>query len=207
VNYEMGARFRRGGLHLQGVGFFSDYGNILGRATLATGESGTGDLFNGGDVGVLGVELSGEWDPFRGRAIGLPLRIAYTYTHAEFKTGFESDFEPWGTVEPGDRLPYLPEHQLFAEVGARGPRWSASVSAAHNSAMRTVAGQGPIPDGQGTDSFLTLSLSGDYRVTQWSSIFVAVQNLTDERYVVARRPAGARPGLPRTILAGVKLSR
>ena len=38
-----------------------------------------------------------------------------------------------------------------------------------------------------------------------ASLFASVQNLTDEEYNVAFRPAGARPGAPRTILAGVKL--
>ena len=36
-------------------------------------------------------------------------------------------------------------------------------------------------------------------------LFVNVRNLTNRRYVAARRPAGARPGPPRTFFAGVKL--
>ena len=30
-------------------------------------------------------------------------------------------------------------------------------------------------------------------------------DITDEEYVAARRPAGARPGAPRTFLSGLKL--
>jgi Fe(3+) dicitrate transport protein len=37
-------------------------------------------------------------------------------------------------------------------------------------------------------------------------VFAGIQNITDERYVVARRPAGARPGLPRSIAVGVRLA-
>ena len=33
--------------------------------------------------------------------------------------------------------------------------------------------------------------------------FVSVQNLTDRTYIAARRPAGARPALPRTFMAGL----
>lgn len=33
---------------------------------------------------------------------------------------------------------------------------------------------------------------------------VVVRNVTDEVYAAARRPAGIRPGLPRTILVGLR---
>ena len=36
-------------------------------------------------------------------------------------------------------------------------------------------------------------------------LFVQVRNLFDEAYVAALRPAGLRPGLGRTVLAGVNL--
>jgi Fe(3+) dicitrate transport protein len=47
---------------------------------------------------------------------------------------------------------------------------------------------------------------GEYAMTRWVSIFLSGENLTDAEYVVARRPAGPRPGLPRTISAGVRVS-
>ena len=34
------------------------------------------------------------------------------------------------------------------------------------------------------------------------STYVKVDNLFDETYIAARRPAGARPGLPRTAFLG-----
>ena len=38
----------------------------------------------------------------------IPVRAAYTYTEAEFSTGFNSDYGPWGVVEAGDALPINP---------------------------------------------------------------------------------------------------
>ena len=70
-------------------------------------------------------------------------------------------------------------------------------------AMRTSAGQGRIPEGEGTDAHLLLDLAADLRLAGGLSAFVQVRNLTDDVYVAARRPAGARPGLPRTFLAGL----
>ena len=36
--------------------------------------------------------------------------------------------------------------------------------------------------------------------------YLSVKNIANEAYIVARRPAGVRPGLPRTVLGGVKIS-
>ena len=210
VNYELGARVQRGTLSLQAVGFYNDYRNILGRATLATGDAtGAGELFNGGEVGVSGLELALRYDMAESAdlAIRLPVHLAYTYTSAEFETGFESEFEPWGTVEAGDELPYVPAHQLYLGFGVEAGPWSLRLATSHLDEMRTEAGSGPIPAGSGTDAFTVWNASGELRLRTGSTLFVGVQNLTDESYVVARRPAGARPGLPRTLLAGIRLSR
>lgn len=208
VNYELGARLRRGGLEGEIVGFFNAYESILGQATLAVGETGSGELFNGGGAEVRGIELSLAGDPGLGRArrVTLPLRLAYTYTHTEFETSFTSAFEPWGTVEAGDELPYVPEHQLFASAGLAEGAWTVDLTATYVSAMRTVAGRGSIPPGEGTDEVLLVGLSGEHALTPWSRVFVGVQNLFDQEYVAARRPAGARPGLPRTFAAGVRFT-
>ena len=211
VNYELGTRLARGALETQLVGFYNDYENILGAATLATGETGSGDLFNGGEVDARGLELALDYDlgamgGWRPGGVRLPLRLAYTYTDAEFGTSFESEFEPWGTVRAGDELPYVPEHQVYAALGLERDRWGLNLTANYVGEMRTRAGSGPIPDGEGTDDYVVLGLSGEYAVTPWSRIVAGVQNLTDEEYVVARRPAGARPGLPRTLMAGIRVT-
>jgi Fe(3+) dicitrate transport protein len=210
VNYELGGRARWGTLGIQAVAFYNDYRNILGRATLATGDpTGAGELFNGGEVEVGGLELALDYDLAVPAAVGvhLPVRLAYTYTTAEFGTSFESDFEPWATVQAGDELPYLPEHQLNLGLGMEAGRWALRLAATHVDEMRTEAGSGPIPAASGTDAFTVWNASGELRLRTGSTLFVGVQNLTDESYVVARRPAGARPGLPRTLLAGIRLSR
>ena len=71
--------------------------------------------------------------------------------------------------------------------------------------MRTVAGRGSIPSGSGTDAHVVLDLTGEYEVHKNVRLFTTAYNITDEEYVAARRPAGARPGAPRTVLAGLKL--
>ena len=70
--------------------------------------------------------------------------------------------------------------------------------------MRTVAGQGPIPEAQGTDAYFIVDMSANYQLHPNLSLFASVTNLTDQSYIVARRPAGVRPGLPRAFMAGLK---
>ncbi|CAN5895828.1 TonB-dependent receptor [soil metagenome] len=205
VNYELGGRLETPLASVQVAGFYNDYSNILGKATLASGESGTGELFNGGAVLVKGLEVSAERDVAGGRGWGVrvPLRAAYTWTDGRFQSEFQSVFGEWGTVKVGDELPYLPKHQASASIGVDAPRWRADLSVASSTAMRTRAGSGAFQPGFSTDAFTVVNLTGEYSVTSWTRLFVNVQNLTDATYVVARRPAGARPGLPRTVSAGV----
>lgn len=207
LNYEAGARFEGRGYKAQIIGFFSDYTNVLGRSTLSNSESGSGDIFNGGEVDVFGVELLAEYDPLASAAsLSLPIRLTYTFTNAEFRTAFESDFEPWGTVTIGDKLPYIAPHQLQLRAGLSRDRWFAHVDLRWQTAMRTAAGQGVVPAGEGTDAYAVVGFMGRYAMTRWVSIFVSGENLADAEYIVARRPAGPRPGLPRTISAGVRVS-
>lgn len=209
INYELGTRFAAAGLTAELVGFVGDYDNILGVETLAGGTGGEGDVFNGGAVSVRGVEASAAYDALRGSASGLraPLQVAYTYTDAEFLTSFESDFDQWGTVTAGDELPYLPEHQLHASGSLDAGRWAAGLRATYSAPMRTRAGQGPLADDASTDEFLVFGLSGEYRAVRWGTVYAGIENLTDRRYVVARHPAGLRPGLPRTVHVGIRMAR
>ena len=207
VNYELGARWRRSGLAAEATGFVTSYGNILGQATLATTGDGSGKVFNGGDARVAGVEASLDYDlAWAARGVTrVPFRLAYTFTRAEFHSGFASDYEAWGTVEAGDRLPYLPEHQVSGSIGYDKSAWSISISMNASGAMRTQAGSGPIPREQGTDSFVVFNASGEVQVNERGTLFAGLQNFTNQIHSVARRPAGLRPGLPRTLVVGFRV--
>jgi Fe(3+) dicitrate transport protein len=206
VNYELGTRIERRGVRGEVIGYFNDYSNLLGRDTLSTGGTGEGDLFNGGDARTAGLEASLDWNPLAGStgAFALPVRVAYTFTHAEFRNSFRSSYEPWGTVQVGDRLPYVPSHQLHASVDLDRGIWRGRVDATYVGLMRTMAGQGAYVAAQSTERYLVFGLSGEYALVGGTSLFASVQNLTDATYIVSRHPSGVRPGLPRFFLAGLK---
>ncbi len=209
TNYEAGLRMRRRGVGGDLTAYFSDYTNILGQATLATGESGVGELYNGGAVHVWGLEAAVDADlsTYLDLDVGLPVRAAYTFTRGLFRSSFTSEYGPWGTVDRGDRLPYLPEHTASGSLGVEQPGWQVGFAWNAASAMRTTAGTGSIEQSSRVDRFLVFNLSAERRFGELATAYASVQNLTDERYVVSRRPAGARPGLPRTFLTGVRISR
>ena len=205
INYEFGVGLGQPGFNTQLVAFYSDYGNLLGADTLAAGGQGTGDLYNGGEARVAGVEASVSFNPLAGlrSGVSLPVQVAYTVTDGEFRNAFDSAFGPWGDVMVGDELPYLPRHQFYASLGVRTGKWDAGFDTHWGSSMRTVAGQGPALLVERTDAYAVLNLSTEYELSQRASLFANVQNVTNNRYIVARRPAGVRPGLPRLFMAGI----
>lgn len=211
VNYEAGVRYSRNALFAELVGFYNDYDNLLGTDTLSSGGGGgTGDQFNAGEVEVLGLEASINYDFAEiwknNKGLHFPARLAYTFTSAEFQNSFDSDFDEWGSVTKGDDLPYIPEHQLYVSAGVAADKWMINASGKFMDSMRTVAGSGSIPVSEKTDAHIVIDLNSEYELQDNVRAFVAVENLFDEEYIAARRPAGARPGQPRTILAGMKVA-
>lgn len=212
VNYEAGVRLRTAEVSADAIGFFSDYSNLKGSCTLASGctEAMDGQEYNGGHVRVWGAELQATSElPLSGCLLGstgwsVPLALAYTFTRSSFASSFSSDFAGWGEVAEGDELPYLPAHLLSATAGVRHPRWDLSVTATYHGASRDLPGQGDIPDGARLASLLTFDASAHARLRDWAELYVTATNLLDEQVIVSRRPYAARPNSPRLLTAGLK---
>lgn len=203
VNYETGFRWTTAPGKVEVIGFFNDYDNLLGRDTLSTGGTGSGDLFNGGKVQVRGIEAAIDRKIDAGSS-RFPLRLAYTWTDATFRNSFETTFADWAPrVTAGDEIPYIPEHQLTVNAGWELARWSTHAQLSWVDAMRTSAGRGPITSANGTEGHSSIDLTVSYELAASLELYVQGRNITDETYVVARRPAGLRPGMPRTFLTGV----
>ncbi len=102
----------------------------------------------------------------------------------------------------GDELPYIPEQQITAKLGFERDHWRADLAVNYSGEIRTTAGQGAIPEGEGIEDRTVLDLSGSYSGFKYFKVFAHIRNLTDEVYLASRRPAGLRPGLERTVLVG-----
>lgn len=207
VNYELGVRWTtRKGFYGQGVLFLNDYSNLLGSDLSAAGGAGTGDVYNAGAAESKGLELLVGYDIAfsKGSQISLPVSLTYTYTDAFFEESFESGFEGWGTVSAGDQLPYLANHQFTLMLGVSHPKLAVNLSARFMDEMRTEPGTGTIPADQRTDAYFILDSSISYSVHKNIKLFGSVTNVNDSEYMVSRRPAGLRPGMPRSFMAGLK---
>ena len=203
VNYELGWRYLDNGFRAEVVGFYNDYSNLVGTCSAATGGGCViGDQFDGGEVSMHGLEitLGHGWQL---GAFRVPVNFSYTLTSAEFETSFTSGFGEFGTVQAGDELPYLPEHQARVGIGLEHARWQTYLGASWTDDMRTVAGRGTPPREQRTDSYLVLDLAGTYELRPGLAAYARIDNLLDNTYLVAWRPFGARPGKPRTATIGV----
>ncbi|MCA1749259.1 MAG: TonB-dependent receptor, partial [Sphingomonadales bacterium] len=203
-NYEAGIRFARHGWSASAIGFFNDYANLLGDCTNATGctAGDIGDQFNGGAVDVIGLEAAVEGAvPLGTGGLSIPVRAAYTWTDAEFRQTFDSEF--FGNVVLGDELPYISEHQLYLSAGIAGERFSVILGSNYVSEIRTEAGQGPVPAMERVPDRWVFDLAAHFDLTDNVGLFARVDNLFDEAYAVARRPLGLRPGKPQTIVGGV----
>ncbi len=208
VNYEGGARWRDERVNADLIGFFSNYSNLKGSCTLASGctEAMEGTEYNGGRVRVWGVEaqVGGEVPVVKKRKLSVPVAIAYTLTQSAFQHSFSSEFGGWGTVMKGDELPYLPPHQLAVSTGLKHPRGEFGATARYRAASRDVAGQGEIPDAVLAQSLFTIDLSAHVRLKTWAELYATCSNLLDEQVIVSRRPYGARPNPPRMLAVGYK---
>ncbi len=207
-NTELGVRGRGSDWTATAIGFLTNYANLVGVCTASSGGGcEIGEEFDGGQVKVWGLELAagfdvGQWAQL---GIGMPIDMAYTYTQSKFQSSFVSDFAEWGDVQAGDELPQIPEHQVNLSAGFLWNAFEFNISANYVSKTRAVAGSGPILEDESMDARWLTDFSAQYAIHHQATLFASVENAFNETYLAARRPAGVRPGQPRTFWLGVKL--
>ena len=208
MNYEAGVRYadpdfeRRAEL----VGFYNDVSNLLGACSGSSG-CDPADLdaqFNGGEADVAGVEALFEWLFFLPAGLDMPVTTSYTLTTATFGSDFLSTNPLWGSVESGDRLPYIPMHQLNLSTGLESFDWGFRIGGTYVAEMLEEAGA-DCDAVLCTDSQFYLEASAFYRPFETGRIYIRGNNLTNAQPIVSRRPFGARPAAPLTAFVGFEL--
>lgn len=207
-SHELGARWLRSRTEFSVVGFGHFGRNLQGSDFASSGGSGDGEVFTGGSTQVFGMEsvlnLTNGVNPIEGHRFEMGL--TYTYTDGRFTTAFESDYDAWGSVEVGDQLPYLSRHQGALRLGWARAAWSVDAAARSTRGMRTEAGQQPLDEVFTVGGSTVLDLTTRCTLKNGFALEVSARNLTNAVYVASARPAGLRPGMPRTITGGFNLS-
>jgi len=208
VNYEVGLNYSKSVFSFSTVIFYSNYQNLLGVDLASSGGTGSGDLFNGGAVKSVGAETSLHFRylPFPQSPLSFPFSLAYTYTQAWFLNDFINEYDAWGKVSAGDQLPYLAPNQLVFNAGIEHHKYQFNLSSKFASPMRTVAGQGSLVQTERTDPMFVIDISSQYYISWNVGVFGSIQNVTNNTYIVTRRPSGVRPAIPRNYTLGIKAS-
>ncbi|MCO7223340.1 TonB-dependent receptor domain-containing protein [Pleionea sp. CnH1-48] len=207
VNFELGYRYQHSTTRLEVVGFISDFENLKESCTLSTSSdcvTNSDQEFNAGKAKVDGVEISASHRFDIGAGIDLPISFVYTYNNAEFEESFESTFELWGNVTAGNPIPYLPENQMSISLGLESTQWRFNLLSRYIGEMWEAAGSDVALSGVSTEAFWVLDVSAAYDFDDYGTLYLKVDNLTDEVEIVSRRPFGARPSKPQQFFVGYK---
>ena len=206
VNYELGFRYD-GYFNWETIGFLNDYQNIKGVCSFSSGcdNANLDREFNGGEAIVYGIENK-LYHNFRFGKFVLPVQVNYTATVAKFTENSFTENPEWGSglkeelVKKGDPLPYIPNQQLGITLGIRKNPWGLNVSFSYQGRMfdQSVEEGRKIVDGHTVFDGVF-----HYNYTKKGNIYLRMDNILDKSYIVSYRPFGARPGKPRSILAGV----
>lgn len=219
INYELGYRYNKSGFNAQLVGFLNNYDNILGSDNVSGGGAGTGDMFNAGNAKIQGLEIGLEYDLLHKKDassyLKLPVSIAYTYTAATFQETFVNGGGDWGsgTINKNDLIPFITPHLLTTSIGIENNKFNATVIGRYTGETRTKPGQGDATvtkdnikynDVNAIAGFLIIDLSANYKVSKSFSVFSTINNLTNNKSIVANLPQGYRPNIPLSYNLGLK---
>jgi Fe(3+) dicitrate transport protein len=205
INYEGGLRYTGGPLRVETVGFYNDYRNLTDYCSASSGctDQMIDRQYDAGKARIFGLEALAEHEIPAG-PVKLPVALAYTFTRAEFLEDFQSEDPIFGVVRRADEIPYVPKHQLRAQLGVEHTRAGVNVAFTYVGKMREIAGRGAYVPGFSTEEQFLVDLAGYAKVWGPLSLYANIQNLFDSQYIVSRRPFGARPNAPRWTHVGIK---
>ncbi len=215
LNYELGTRLTpHPFLSLEATAFYLDFTNQIIEPSLSAGSAADVALANQGATRHRGVEAALSLDIAKaiGRPFGLIARMGATRTTAEFSRDRFLRSPGGDTVNVrGNRLPYAPALTASASLTFDHPSGvllrldGLHVGEQFADNFETRAGSangrvGLIP------AYRVYGFSARYRLPVLSdlSVSAAVKNVAGNKYIASRRPEGIKPGLPRTVFAGVE---
>lgn len=221
LNYELGYRFKTEKMNIQATGFLSNYKNILGSDNISGGGAGTGDLFNAGKALIQGVEFSACYlflpNKEKRPELKFPIRIAYTFTNARFSETFINGGGDWGMGEiiKGDLIPFITPHLVTANLGLELKKFNVTFTGRYVGLTRTKPGQEAeitpnheiaMSSVDAIKAYMMIDFSANYTINKQFTCFTTINNLTNNKSIIANLPQGYRPAMPLAFNLGVKVN-
>ncbi|MBI4535880.1 MAG: TonB-dependent receptor [Ignavibacteriae bacterium] len=212
-NYEMGMRLTPSEvITLELTGFLLDFSNQIIPVSQSSGGTGTG-LVNGGRSRHIGAEAGFGID--FGRVFSSEYSLLVSTNATLVRATYSADrFIAEGTDRinvRGNSLPYAPKVLISGSVALSAP-FGAAIQITGNyvgkqftDEFSTVTATANGLSGE-LPGYFVMDLSVRYSAVPLNSIFsLSVKNVFDDKYIVSRRPAGIKVGLPRFVTAGIDI--
>lgn len=216
-NLELGTRAAPlPGVELEATAFLLDFTNQIIAASQSGGVVADLVVANQGATRHTGVESALGID--LARLAGLPFgfvgELKHTYVRAVFSADRAMRNPNTGAMEnvEGNRLPYAPEHLLVAglalelPVGLRLRLDGVHTGEQFSDNFETRETR---PDGQVglIPAHTVWNAAATYRLgASGLELFGTLKNVFDRTYIASRRPEGIKPGLPRTLQLGARVT-
>ncbi len=213
-NTELGIRQKTPiGISWELTGFYMDFSNQVIPVSESSGGAGSG-LVNGGRTWHRGAEMAliseiSKW--WGGSAYTITLDAGITFVDARFGNDrFIGSGDDKINIK-GNKTPYSPEWTIqSAVVFEHQSGWMTRFSLSHIEEQYTDILNTVEPHNNGRvgliPAYTVFNGCVSYFVENLNATFrVSVKNLTNERYMVTRRPQGIRLGMPRMVIAGISL--
>lgn len=194
TNFELGLRGKAGALSYEVAAFAMNFSNqvVTGNSDPNLSQSNSGKTEHRGMEFMLGYELGGGFS--------LDTNATWVPT-SEFKSGENA----------GNRLPYAPKFIANVALNYQLEQLTAAISAHHRGEQYgDPANRTDIPAnaaggiwGGLLPSYTVLDLTAQYNLADNVSVFGAVKNLTDKRYITGLRQ-GIYVGPERSLELGVR---
>ena len=197
INIELGFRLKSQIFGAEIIFYRNDYSNLLGNDLAASGGTGELDPFNAGEALVSGLELMFNGSFFE----NFNATFSYTLTNAKFLSDFGSNEDIWGEVSYGDRIPYIPQHQLNTNLSYTNGKLNFNLNGNYKGKLYTQA------DGlKSISPQFIVDFSVEYEINSNVILKSNIINLLNKKYAVSSVPAGLRPGHPFGIFSGLQIN-
>jgi Fe(3+) dicitrate transport protein len=196
VNIEVGVRGKLENARYELTAFQMDFSNQIVNQSASAGvtQTNAGKTLNQGIEGLLMMEIGQGWSS----------DVNFTYLptakYNSNRTGSTDDVY-------GNRLPYAPELSTNLGLTCKQDALTTRISGSYVSSQFVDAVNTVTEDTSGRygriASYVVLNLSARYQLNPKTSLFAAVRNLGDKKYIASRNPDGIFPGAERNFELGM----